>query len=870
MIAESAIVSTCDREPIHLLGAIQPIGFLLSVNADWVVIRASENVQAYLGSPPAKVVGRPVTCFISADLLHDIRGRLQQAGEPGVVEPLFRRQMAAGGPFFAVAVHRAGDELVLEFEETSETPSPSPTAVRGMMARIERHAELPALFREAARQVRALTGFDRVMVYRFADDGHGEVVGEAVRTGTASFMGLRYPASDIPSQARALYVRNLTRIIVDIDHTPVPVGPGLSPEGEPIDLSMSVLRSVSPIHIEYLRNMAVRSSMSISLLQNGKLWGLIACHHAQPKHLNLETRLVGELFGQMLSYVIEVRERDADAAYDAQAQEIHNRVASAFVDPETALRNVPSFLAELSEYVACDGIGIFHAGEINLIGLTPTPEEFQPLLKFLNKTKSARVFATDELARAYPPATDYPMRAAGLLSIPISRTPRDYLVFFRRDRVQTIIWAGKPDKEVAASGPSGVRLTPRKSFEAWCETVTGKSEPWRKREIRAAETLRLTLIEAVLRLSELSSADRLRAQHRQEILIAELNHRVRNLLGLVRGLIGQAAAVATDLPSLVDALENRILSMARAYDLLILGSWQSGSLHSLLRAEMETYGEIGTAQLALHGRDVRLEPKAFAAMAMVMHEVVTNARKYGALKLPTGRVIVVTGLDSVDNVTIAWRETGGPIVAVPSRRGFGSMILERIIPFEVHGVSTPRYPATGFQLDLVLPAAVASLEDAGPLPAQLSGQDTPETTQAAPPANRLHDLLQTCLLVEDNLFISVDVEDLLQKLGAKIVIVARSVNEALSFMTDQKFSFALLDVNLGSETSMPIARALQAAGVPFIFGTGYGETVTLPDTMDGVQIVAKPYHRGKIEKAMLSFVAPGSQDTSAPSPYAPD
>jgi light-regulated signal transduction histidine kinase (bacteriophytochrome) len=435
-------LADCDSEPIHLLGAIQPVGFLLSAGADWNVLRASENVGSHLGVPHEQLIGRSVDTCLPADVLHDIRGRLQQAGEAGVVEPLFGRRLRPDGPSFAVAAHRSGDEFVLEFETETGEPCPAPTAVRAIIAQVERHRSLASVYREAARQVRALTGFDRVMLYRFDPDGHGEVVGEAVRHGVASFMGLRYPASDIPAQARALYLRNLTRMIADVDDAPVPITPALTPDGRALDLSMSILRSVSPVHIEYLRNMGVRSSMSISVLQGGRLWGLIACHHDTPKHVDLQMRLTGELFGQMFSYLLEVRERLSEAIHDTRSQEVHNRIASAFADRDSGMRNIPEFLTDVTDYVQSDGIGSYHAGEVELVGLTPTPDEFLQLVRFLNQTPPGRVFATSELSGVFPPAADYAMRVAGILAVPISRTPRDYLVFFRRESVQTVTWAG--------------------------------------------------------------------------------------------------------------------------------------------------------------------------------------------------------------------------------------------------------------------------------------------------------------------------------------------------------------------------------------------------------------------------------------------
>ena len=462
-------LANCDREPIHLVGSIQPSGFLLSVSTDWRVLRASANIEPFLGFAADEAVGQPVNSVLAADLLHDIRGRLQTVAGTGIVERLFGQRLKADGPLFDVAVHISGRETVLEFESAGQRHAPL-SVLRSMLARVERQTTSRSIYREAARQIRALTGFDRVMVYRFADDGTGEVVAESAVSDLSPFLGLRYPASDIPVQARALNRRNFLRIISDVGAEPVPILPSTVPEGDELDLSMSGLRSISPIHLEYLRNMGVRASMSISILQRGELWGLIACHHREPIRLGLEIRSTAELFGQMFSYLLESREREEDAAYELRTREIHDQIATAFAAPEQSLGNIPDFLAGVADYLPSDGVGFYYGGHISLSGITPTRDEFAQLVRFLNKTASGRVFATHHLSELFPPAADYPMRAAGILSIPISRTPRDYVVFFRREVEKTVNWAGEPTKP-AIVGPHGVRLTPRKSFEAWRESV---------------------------------------------------------------------------------------------------------------------------------------------------------------------------------------------------------------------------------------------------------------------------------------------------------------------------------------------------------------------------------------------------------------
>ena len=628
---------SCESEPIHLLGGIQPVGFLLAVDASWVVVRASENVGLFLGTEHARILGQPVERCIPKNLLHDIRGRLQMSTGLNIPEYLFGLQLRPDGPAFSVAVHQSGTELIMEFEHAADEPVP-PDILRGMIARIDRHRTMPQLYRETARQVRALTGFDRCMVYLFDAEGAGEVVGEAARAGLPPFLGLRYPASDIPSQARALYEINLLRGIFDVDARPVAVLPAISPEGERLDLSMSVLRSVSPVHLEYLRNMGVRASLSVSILRDGKLTGLIACHHETPKHVGLAVRSVAELFARMLSALLWVRQRERDSAFERSAHEIHHRISSAFAVPAKSLSDIPNYLSDLPDYISADGVGTYDAGTVTLAGVTPSREEFLQLVRFLNSTASGRVFSTHCLSEIYPPAADYPMRAAGLLSIPISRVPRDYLVFFRRETVSAVTWAGQPTKPEEV-GPNGVRLTPRKSFEAWREIVRNRSHRWTDAELRAANSLRTTLIDVVLRMSDAAEAERVGFQHRQELLIAELNHRVRNILGLVRGLVAQSGATATDIMGFVASLEERIASLARAHDLLTSFNWAPASLHALMRAEIGTFIQ-SESRVILVGPDVLLQPKAFTAVALVVHELVTNARKYGALSTAHGQIMV--------------------------------------------------------------------------------------------------------------------------------------------------------------------------------------------------------------------------------------
>ena len=279
-------LTNCDREPIHRLGLIQPFGALIAATSDWMVAHRSLNVEAILGLDAEIGLGSPLAPRFSREAFEIIRERFDAASETGEVERVFGLDLFGDHRMFDLAIHQSGRLAVLEVERHDRDAIPQHTGtLRPIMAKLGECRSVEDLCKEAARQMKRLLGFDRVMVYRFHPDLSGEVVAEAREPVLETFLGLRYPQSDIPQQARALYLRNLFRIISDVNAEPVPIEPEFNLEGAPLDLSMSVLRAVSPIHIEYLHNMGVGASLSISIVIRGKLWGLFACHHYGPRIL---------------------------------------------------------------------------------------------------------------------------------------------------------------------------------------------------------------------------------------------------------------------------------------------------------------------------------------------------------------------------------------------------------------------------------------------------------------------------------------------------------------------------------------------------------------------------------------------------------
>ncbi|OWU76138.1 chemotaxis protein CheY [Marinibacterium profundimaris] len=841
-------MTNCDREPIHVIGHVQPFGILLAVSPDWIVGHASANAGTLMPADADALIGQPLSALLPAQTIHDLRARLQMLTHEDAIARLFGIDLMRDGRLYDVSIHRSARNYVFEFEASVNGGGQrvqDSELVRSLMGRIQRQTTVERMAREAARGLKALTGFDRVMVYRFNEDDTGTVMAEALEPGQAPFLGLRYPASDIPKQARALYKRNLLRLIADVNAETVPILPTHSPDGHALDLSLSATRAVSPIHLEYLRNMEVGASMSVSILSKGKLWGLLACHHREPHYVDYETRSAAELFAQLFSYELTQLEMNGELAEMDRAREMHDRLLAQMTSQPDVTSSLDTIAKAIEEVVEFDGIVAYWDGQFRAIGSTPTEEEFLGLVRFLNTAQASSVFTTDCISNRYPAGAGFVDRAAGLMALPISRQPRDYIVLFRREIARSVSWAGNPEKPVEV-GPNGQRLTPRRSFEAWQEIVRGTSSPWRPNERRAADALRVTLLEIVLKLADEANASRKRAQQQQELLIAELNHRVRNILNLIQGLVSQGRGDAATIDAYSDVLNARIHALARAHDQLTSKSWTWVPLNFLVETETRAYLNAQSDRVRLTGDTIDLSPAAFTTMALVIHELVTNSAKYGALSDSSGTVDLSVTLDRDGAALLHWQERGGPPVQPPKRRGFGTTIIERSVPFELKGEADVDFLVSGLQARFRLPEAVVKPAELAPEPAEAPVHVRPRSEVR---------LEGEALVVEDNMIIALDASDGLTDLGAERVHTAASVAQALAILDQVPIRFALVDVNLGSENSLPVAEACAARGIPFAMATGYGENEDLLADYPPAPVLRKPYDVEHVRAVLADLFA---------------
>lgn len=534
----AADLSNCDREPIHIPGSIQPHGALVALDRDTLrAVQAGGNTRELIGLEPLELVGLPIEDWLSPDQITRLRDML--AIEGSMLRPIhaFRGLAEPGKGKTDVTAHVSDGFLILEFEPiVEEGHDETLTLVQTMVRKIQQAELVELCCQMVAEVVRSASRFDRVMVYRFLPDGSGAVEAEARDPGLEPFLGLRYPASDIPKQARELYLRNWICLIADVESQPSVLQPPLpAAHGQALDLSHSALRAVSPIHIEYLRNMGVAATMSMSLVLEGHLWGLIACHSTTRRYVPHRLRVVLELFSQMASFLLETKitaeELLVRTRPNAVTAEILNEL-SGNIAPNEKLQDLRPKLLELIE---ADGLGLWLDGRYSRLGLAPEAEDVEGLVRWLNETASSGVFHTDSLPLLYKPASDFADVASGILALSVSKAPRDYVIWFRQELIETVTWAGDPDKAVAREADT-IRLSPRKSFAAWRQQVKLHSKPWSSFSLQCAQTLRVALLEIVLRHVDQLARERGAARARQDVLLEALDERIRQWEATARDL----------------------------------------------------------------------------------------------------------------------------------------------------------------------------------------------------------------------------------------------------------------------------------------------------------------------------------------------
>ncbi|AMM52931.1 PAS/PAC sensor protein [Rufibacter sp. DG15C] len=495
----------CGSIPLHLVNLIQPHGVLLTLSTqDQRIVQASENVTQILSLSLEEVLGQPIANFLPEAQVADLLAKVQLSSHQEKIPFTLTFTVQDVATQFTALAHLKETYILLELEE-----NPAPALQDSFIALYQQIKYITSLLKQATTtqlvsqisvdELKKLTGFDRILMYQFDPQWNGIVIAQARELDMDDYMGLRFPASDVPKQARDLYFKNPYRLIPARDYTPVRLIPIINPiTSRFTDLSDCNLRSVAGVHLEYLGNLKVQASMSLPIIIDDKLWGLISCHNKQPKCPSYELRSAMELLSGIISAQIAAREKEKTMELRAQLRDVHAQLLEQLYTSPTFADGLVKEGDHLQKLLNIDGVAVLYEGSIWTSGTVPTHQSLKELVYWLKRNKTDKTYATDTLPSLYMRSQEFKEVASGLIVLPINAEEGEYILGFRPEVIQTISWGGNPNQAIQME-PDGKSYHPRNSFATYQETVKHTSMPWLPEELEAAENLRNAVLEKIIK-----------------------------------------------------------------------------------------------------------------------------------------------------------------------------------------------------------------------------------------------------------------------------------------------------------------------------------------------------------------------------------
>lgn len=817
-------LKTCVDEPVHVPGTIQPMGYVLACDFDLGSIhQASANCFDLFGKPLPQVFEDTVATLFGRDIWHSLRNVI---GFPNFAEARqYVGTVALDGAAYALHASKGGERCVLEVEPLVTEESSTLSITRGeafLIQQVEYCTNLTELFDSTVEFLKHFTGFDRVSIIRFDEQWNGSIVAEACSSLLEPLVGLCFPAHDVPAQAREIMRITPYRIISDVAQSPVPLL-ARDKDEPPLDMTHAVLRGVSPVHIQYLHNFGLGATMSLSITLGGRLWGYVSFHSVEPRVAPPDVRRLLLSFMPVFRLKLDLIQREQDLRLSRQIdglqadvklelekgsdlQEMLNRVGPAIVDVLDAA-----------------GVAMTNGSEYFVFGQVPETAIIAALSQKARE-HPGKALAETALAKAFPELAPHLGGFAGAL-VTVYEDDR-CLQVFRREITESVHWAGNPSKTVEMVD-NALRIQPRNSFSSYLEEVKGQCKAWTRGDKHLMRQL-WPLLSAAERRAFMADLNR-----QQKLMINELNHRVRNILSLVKSVSTQARRVGGSLESYSQALEARIHALAAAHDIGAGAAKTSVSIHQIVQLEAEPYVKDQSERVSIHGVDASIRAESAPIFALVIHELMTNAVKYGALSVH-GATVDVETQSTDDGVALLWKEQNGPPTRAPEAFGFGTTLIQQAVPYEMGGTAELNFRPTGVEAKLELP--MTALGDVINAPGV-----------GVPQKNGTGDVVVTKLrngmvmVLEDNFMIAKEMRARLMDAGFPNVEMVPSAEQARALLDATTPAMAVLDINLGhGETSEGIANELLSRRVPFMFVTGFGEENNLPPHLQQAQVLTKP------------------------------
>lgn len=834
---EAKALEHCNTDPIEWIGQIQGYGCLFAFDSkSLIVTHTSENIGAYLNLEYKQVLGSSIRSFLDRIDVHTILNVAAHSSTQHQREHV--KLIEHNKLVFDVSLYRSDELVVVEFIpiESNFNYIIINSNVKWALAQTHGHHDMQTILGSAVESLKNITGFDRVMAYKFLPDNSGEVVAESLSPGTDSFLGMRFPAFDIPEKARELFLKNPIRIIFNTEKNNNATVKKSNEEGEGLNLSLSLLRAVAPVHVQYLKNMNVISSMSMPIVVDGKLWGLFAHHHRSQLTLTPQTTYSAEIIGQTVSMVLEHRLQLKNERAIQQLLETGNQLVS--------IENNKFKLEEywhlqgsnLAALIPCDGVAFLIHGFVLAQGNCPTELALHALAKKLEQQPEEIVHFSDLSSFKLEGLGN----TKGVLCIKINSENTAITLLFFRDAVSTKVqWAGKPEKQLVFE-KEGVRLHPRSSFKEYQEEHSESSDEWTTEDLFMAQKVlatfkRYMVSKLIQQKQAVSESERLK------ILVKELNHRVRNILALVKSISKQTASNEKSIESYVVALEKRITALSNANNMLTESSFSKIGLRLLLQQELKPY--VGSqVSISILGEEVELSSGVAPIIVLVFHELITNSNKYGALSEEDGKLFVSWQIDG-ENLEFFWREQDGPKVTPPERTGFGRTIIENAIEYEFGGETEVNFKETGLEVNYKIPLAAITRNDSDSFAGeQINAIDKNGNGKKF-----------NILVLEDDFINANELKISIEKKLASKVYIFSNQKSALNSIKKVSYDLALLDVNLKAETSIDVAEACNELNIPFYYITGYGEALLDNDAFPKAPVFTKPINEDELSTLLKTF-----------------
>ncbi|MEJ8755582.1 GAF domain-containing protein [Pontibacter sp. H259] len=494
----------CGSIPLHLVNLVQPHGVLLVLDkAELRILQISENAEAWLSIPVDDILGQPLAHFVPEGKVEEIISKINQQDSQEKIPFSLTLTTPAQQKNFTAVILPQPEYILVELEASNSSPDESfinlYQQIKYITTLLKQAKEYEQVAQVAAEEIKKLSGFDKVMVYQFDPQWNGIVVGQAKEPDMDDYMGLRFPASDVPKQARDLYFRNPYRLIPTRNYKPVRLIPIINPITQRFtDLSESSLRSVAHVHLEYLANMKVTASMSLPIIIDNNLWGLISCHHKTAKHPSYEMRAAMELVSGILATQIDARQNEKDMALRVQLRNIHVQLMEQLYTSPNFAEGLLEGKTTILDLLSLSGAAVAFEGNLWTAGKTPDAKQLKDLLSWLRRTKPQGIYSTSSLPFDYPHSQAYKDVASGLIAIPLNAEQGDFILGFKSEVLQTLNWGGNPDNAIQME-PDGKTYHPRNSFQIYKQTVMSTSSPWLQEETGAAETLRNAIVEKLFK-----------------------------------------------------------------------------------------------------------------------------------------------------------------------------------------------------------------------------------------------------------------------------------------------------------------------------------------------------------------------------------